>query len=79
MGSSVSPAEQLAVQVSLLLIEVYITTYQLDKASHHLEMLENKLFKGQPSGASSQRDKEVGHRVEGVQRLPVELTCLIVI
>ena len=46
-------------QVSLLLIEVYITTYQLDKASHHLEMLENKLFKGQSSGANSQRDKEV--------------------
>ena len=53
------PAEQLAVQVSLLLIEVYITTYQLDKASHHLEMLENKLFKGPPGGANSQRDKEV--------------------
>ena len=45
-------SDQLAVQVSLLLTEVYISTYQLDKARHHLKMLENKLFKGQTSGTN---------------------------
>jgi hypothetical protein len=41
-----SLSKQLGIQVCLLLTEVYLNTYELNKASENIEVLERRLFGG---------------------------------
>ena len=50
--------KQLGIQVCLLLIEVYVSTYQLGKASEHIEALERRLFGGPLINGGGRGEKE---------------------
>lgn len=47
----------LAAETSLLLVELYIATYQLDKASTQIEQVETKLY-GQPLNSQGEHEGE---------------------
>lgn len=55
-----SLAKHLGVQVCLLLAEVYVSTYELTKASDNIEVLERRLFSGSLNngGGGNRGDKE---------------------
>lgn len=54
----ISVAKQLGIQVCLLLIEVYISTYELSKASEHIELFERRLFGGSLNNGGGKGDKD---------------------
>lgn len=53
-------AKHLGVQVCLLLTEVYVSTYELSRASDNIEILERRLFGGSLNngGGGGRGDKE---------------------
>lgn len=66
--------DSLAVEVCLLLTEMYVSTYQLDKATKYLEFVETKLF-GKPisTGGNGGKEEDEGNESAGVYRSKILL------